>query len=107
MRNHVIWETIFIVSNDDLYHLWFLFLKSNSIRQSQSAGQRPVRFVYVDTNQLDLDHEFKLTTVQLPNVCNPGETNYKLKPLKNPSQDMEVILVQLFYSDHKVRHWKG
>ncbi|KAL9950379.1 hypothetical protein ACROYT_G042867 [Oculina patagonica] len=62
---------------------------SNSMRQSQSAGQRPVRFVHVDTNQLDLNHEFKLITVQLPNACNAGETNYKLKPLETPSHDMD------------------
>ncbi|KAL9950377.1 hypothetical protein ACROYT_G042865 [Oculina patagonica] len=63
---------------------------SNSMRQSQSAGQRPVRFVHVDTNQLDMEHEFKLTTVQLPNVFNAGGKNYKLKPQEYPSEaDME------------------
>ncbi len=61
------------------------------MRQSK---KRTVRFVHVDTTQLDLNHEFKLITVQLPDAFNAGETNYKLKPQEYPSQDMEVILVR-------------
>ena len=54
-----------------------------------------VRFVHVDTTQLELDHEFELCIAQPTNACNSDETkNYQLKPLNNLSQDVEVILVK-------------
>ena len=63
------------------------------MRHSQS-GKRIVRLVHVDTTQLDLNHEFELSSVQSPDAGNSGETIYEVKPLECPSQDMEVILVK-------------
>jgi len=47
--------------------------------------------VQVDTTQLDLNLELKLSRVQLPDADNSGETIYEVKPLEQPSRDMEVI----------------
>ena len=59
------------------------------MRDSQS-GKHTVRLVHVDTTQLDLKHEFKLSRVQPPDDSDSGETIFELKPLEQPSQDMEV-----------------
>ncbi|XP_020632536.1 uncharacterized protein LOC110069364 [Orbicella faveolata] len=45
--------------------------------------------VQVDTTQLDLNLELKLSRVQLPDAGNSGETIYEVKPLEQPSRDME------------------
>ena len=53
-------------------------------------GKRPLWYVHVDTTQLDLNHKFELSSVQLPDA---GETMYyEVKSLEQPSQDMKVIL---------------
>ena len=59
------------------------------MRRSQS-GKHTVRLVHVDTTQLDLKHEFKLSRVQPPDDGDSGETIYKLKPSEEPSQDIQV-----------------
>lgn len=63
------------------------------MRSSQS-GKSTVRLVHVDTTQFDLEHEFELSRVKPPDDGHSGETIYKVKPLKQPSQNTEVILVQ-------------
>ncbi|XP_020632539.1 uncharacterized protein LOC110069367 isoform X1 [Orbicella faveolata] len=60
----------------------------NSMRHSQS-NKRRVRLVHVDTTQLDLEHEFKLSIVQPPDDDDSGETIYEVKPSEQPSQDMQ------------------
>lgn len=55
------------------------------MRQSQS-GKRTVRFLHVDTTQLDLNHEFQLSKVEPPNAFSPDEPFYKLKKQDRPSQ---------------------
>lgn len=59
------------------------------MRHSQS-NKRRVRLVHVDTTQLDLEHEFKLSIVQPPDDDDSGETIYEVKPSEQPSQDMQV-----------------
>ena len=59
------------------------------MRHSQS-DKRTVRLVHVDTTQLDLKHEFKLSIVQRPNDGDSGETIYEVKPSEQPPQDMQV-----------------
>ena len=49
-----------------------------------------MRFVHVDTTQLDLKHEFKLSRVQPPDDGDSGKTIFELKPLEQPSQDVQV-----------------
>ena len=49
-----------------------------------------MRLVHVDTTQLDLNHEFELSSVQSPDAGDSGETMYKVKLLEQHSQDMEV-----------------
>ena len=61
----------------------------NSMRHSQS-DKRTVRLVHVDTTQLDLEREFKLSIVQPPDDSDSGETIYEVKPSGQPSQDMQV-----------------
>lgn len=61
----------------------------NSTKRSQS-GKHTVRLVHVDTTQLDLKHEFKLSRVQPPNDGDSGETIYEVKPSEQPSQDIQV-----------------
>lgn len=73
------------------------FLKCNLMRHS---SKRIHWLVQVDTTQLDLNLELKLSRVQLPDAGNSGETIYEVKPLEQPSRDMEVIWV-------KKRRWKG
>ena len=53
------------------------------------SSKRIEWLVHVDTTQLDLNHEFKLFSVQL--AGNSGETIYEVKPLEQP-QETEVIL---------------
>lgn len=78
------------------------------MRDSQSR-KRIVRLLHVDTTQLDLSHEFELSSVQPPDdgnsdettfevpdtrAGNSGEAIFEVKPLERPSQDMEVISVK-------------
>lgn len=57
------------------------------------SSKRIEWLVHVDTTQLDLNHEFKLSSVQLPDTGNSGETVYEVKPLvlEKSSQDREVL----------------
>ena len=59
------------------------------MRHSQSV-KHTVQLVHVDTSQLDLKHEFKLSRVQPTDDGDSGETIYELKPSEQPSQDMQV-----------------
>ena len=61
----------------------------NSMRHSRS-GKHTVQLVHVDTTQLDLKHEFKLSKVQPPDDADSGKTIFELKPSEEPSQDMQV-----------------
>ena len=56
------------------------------------SSKRIEWLVHVDTTQLDLNHEFKLFSVQLPHAGKSGETIYEVKPLEQPSQETEVII---------------
>jgi len=74
------------------------------MRSSQS-GKRTVRLVHVDTTQLDLDHKFELSTVKPPDG-NSGETIYKVKPLEQPSQTTEVILIKKIEGKTKTKSYR-
>ena len=60
------------------------------MRHSRS-GKNTVRLVHVDTTQLDLKNEFKLSKVQPPDDGDSGKTIFELKPLaEQPTQNMQV-----------------
>ncbi|XP_068744640.1 uncharacterized protein [Montipora capricornis] len=61
-------------------------LKCNLMRRS---SKRTEWHVHVDTTQLELNHAFELSSVQLPDAGNSGITVYEVKPLAPTSQDMD------------------
>jgi len=66
----------------------------------RSSSKRIQWLVHVDTTQLDLNHEFKLSRIRLPDAGNSGETIYEVKSLEQPSQVMKVILVRKSVFEH-------
>ena len=66
------------------------FLKYNS----EMKRKPKVQLVHVDTTQLDLDHDFELSSITPSDDGTSGETLFELKPMEPPSQDMEVIYVK-------------
>ena len=67
------------------------FLKYNSKMKDSKSRKCEVQLVHVDTTQLDLDHDFKLSIINPSDDDNSGKTTFELKPVEPPSQDMEVI----------------
>ncbi|XP_068744639.1 uncharacterized protein [Montipora capricornis] len=53
------------------------------------SSKRTEWHVHVDTTQLELNHAFELSSVQLPDAGNSGITVYEVKPLAPTSQDMD------------------
>lgn len=53
------------------------------------SSKRTEWHVHVDTTQLELNHQFELSSVQLPDAGNSGITVYEVKPLEQTSQDMD------------------
>jgi len=58
----------------------------------KNKRKRKVQLVHVDTTQLDLDHDFKLSIINPSDDGNSVKTTFELKSMEGPpSQDMEVI----------------
>ena len=73
----------------------------------QSGGR--LRFVHVDTAQLEENHEFQLTPLSVTNAS-LGENIYKLKLLEDPLQEVSELsrssrLVSLFCSQSLYLHY--
>ena len=70
------------------------FLKYNSEMKDSKSRKLKVQLVHVDTTQLDLDHDFELSSITPSDDGTSGETIFELKSVEPPSQDMEVIYVK-------------
>ena len=68
-------------------HHWqltvFFSFKNLAIKRSQSV-EPPARFVYVDTAQLEENHEFELQKLQSDQVTGSGNKSFRLKLLEHP-----------------------
>ena len=53
------------------------------MKRSQNV-KPPARFVYVDTAQLEENHEFELQALQSDQVTGYENKSYQLKPLEHP-----------------------
>ena len=60
------------------------------------SSKRIEWLVHVDTTQLDLNHEFKLSSVQLSDPGISGETAYEVKPLEKPKKVSKTVFEHYF-----------
>ena len=76
-------------------HHWQLtvFFSFKNLAIKRSRGVKPIaRFVYVDTAQLEENHEFGLQKLQLDQVTGSGNKSFQLKLLEHPRGKVCPIL---------------